>query len=335
MVDQFLAVFLGFERDCRRGVFGRVKHYYGVIEAQNQGSLHLHIIIWLEGALSPLMIQTKCIQDPEFKQHLFTWLESIFKHALPEGTMSIEGPRAAQTQCLLSRPPHPDLSDFDTVWPQFLREVLDASGQVHRHSETCFKKLPISIAALSPSERDKYCRFNYPYEIISETSIDDNGRIHHKRLDGNVVGHNPTISGSFQCNTDGKFIGSGLFGMALSIYMSNYTAKASLDSAVIISAFSSAFKSLQLSQAPGDTLPMDEEQCRKLLLKTLNQANGRRELSGQQVASTLLGYPNHISDARFSVFYWSKLLTWLSPDNFPPYHRTEVDNIVKESVESQ
>ncbi|KAF9069376.1 hypothetical protein BDP27DRAFT_1222652, partial [Rhodocollybia butyracea] len=32
MVDQFTDVFLGFEQDVKQGVFGRVKHYYGVIE---------------------------------------------------------------------------------------------------------------------------------------------------------------------------------------------------------------------------------------------------------------------------------------------------------------
>ncbi|KAJ6611401.1 hypothetical protein B0H10DRAFT_1809602, partial [Mycena sp. CBHHK59/15] len=32
MVDQFTDTFLGFERECKQGVFGRVKHYYGVFE---------------------------------------------------------------------------------------------------------------------------------------------------------------------------------------------------------------------------------------------------------------------------------------------------------------
>ncbi|KAJ7592800.1 hypothetical protein C8J56DRAFT_779364 [Mycena floridula] len=330
-MDQFTKVFLGFEHDCKWGVFGRVKHYYGVIEAQNRGSLHLHIIIWLEGALSPLMIQQRCNGEPEFKKCLFGWLESIFKHELPDGTVAVDSEsRGDRTRCLLSRPPHPDLLNFNVVWPQFLREVLDASGQVHSHSETCYKNIAVSMAALQPADRDRFCRFNYPYEIILETSMDEDGRIYPKRLDGNVVGHNPTISGSFQCNTDGKFIGSGLLGMALSIYMSNYTAKASLDSAIMISALSAALKSLKLSEK-SDSLTFDEEQCRKLILKTLNQSNGRRELSAQQVASTLLGYPNHISDARFSVFYWTKLLTWLSPEEFPPYRPTQASESISDS----
>ncbi|KAF9019133.1 hypothetical protein BDZ89DRAFT_959492, partial [Hymenopellis radicata] len=32
MVDQLINLFLGFKRECRKGVFGRVKHYYGVVE---------------------------------------------------------------------------------------------------------------------------------------------------------------------------------------------------------------------------------------------------------------------------------------------------------------
>lgn len=49
MVDQFTKVFLGEQQSGKRGVFGWVKFYYGMVEAQNRGSLHLHILIWLEG----------------------------------------------------------------------------------------------------------------------------------------------------------------------------------------------------------------------------------------------------------------------------------------------
>ncbi|KAJ7576513.1 hypothetical protein C8J56DRAFT_713521, partial [Mycena floridula] len=284
------------------GVFGRVKHYYGVIEAQNRGSLHLHILIWLEGALSSLEIQQQCSSDSIFRGRLFEWLESIFQHQLPDGTVAFEGPRADKTHCLLGRPPHPDNPEFNAQWPQFLRNVLDVSGHVHSHSETCFKNLPVSISSLTAAQQDEHCRFNYPQESNLETSMDDNGKISHKRLDSRVVGYNPTISGSFQCNTDGKFIGSGPLDQAFNIYMTNYTAKSTLDSPIVMSALAAANKSLEL--AAGQDTPCDEERCRKLLLKTLNQMVSRRELSAQQVSSALLGFPNHITDAHFSVFYW-------------------------------
>ncbi|KAJ7469817.1 hypothetical protein B0H11DRAFT_1628482, partial [Mycena galericulata] len=286
------------------GVFGRVKHYYGVFEAQNRGSLHLHILIWLEGALSPKHIHEKAAADEFFKQQLFRWLESIVKHDLPSDTQSItSSPKAEQHKCLLGRPPHPDEPNFRTVWPQFLREVLDVSGHVHEHNDTCFKKTPFSLATLDPQDRDRLCRFNYPIDLVPESFMDENGKISVKRLNGSVVGYNPTITGSFQCNTDAKFVGSGPFGMALAIYMSNYAAKSDLSSAVIMSALAAATKSFQRSD-PYSAGSMDDERCRKLLLKTLNQINGRRELSGQQVACSLLGIQNHVTDAKFAVFYW-------------------------------
>ncbi|KAJ7657449.1 hypothetical protein DFH06DRAFT_899682, partial [Mycena polygramma] len=294
------------------GVFGRVKHYYGVFEAQNRGSLHLHILIWLEGALSPKIIHERALANDAFKQQLFVWLESIIKHELPSETQSLAAqPKTVQKKCLMGRPRHPDDTDFNDAWPQYLREILDASGHIHEHNDTCFKKTPFSMASLEPEDRDRLCRFNYPIPLVPESSMDENGKISLKRLDENVVGYNPTISGSFQCNTDAKFVGSGPLGMALAIYMANYAAKSTVDSALIMSALGAAMKSLKTIYTMDDSsVSDDEERCRKLLLKTLNQINGRRELSGQQVACGLLGIRNHITDVHFAVFHWSKLLTW-------------------------
>ncbi|KAJ6630642.1 hypothetical protein B0H10DRAFT_1624356, partial [Mycena sp. CBHHK59/15] len=290
---------------------GRVKHYYGVFEAQNHGSLHLHILVWLEGALSPKLIHERVIASDLFKQELLNWLESIIKHDLPSDTHSLLFlPKSLRKKCLMGRPPHPDQASFHAEWPQFLREVLDASGNVHDHNDTCYKKTPFSMASLEPQDCDRLCRFNYPITLVPVSSMDENGKISLKRLNENVVGYNPTISGSFQCNTDAKFVGSGPLGMALAIYMCNYSAKSSLDSALIMSALAAAMKSLRKYNLDDPPQSLDDERCQQLLLKTLNQINGRRELSGQQVACALLGISNHVTDACFAVFHWSKLLTW-------------------------
>jgi hypothetical protein len=181
------------------------------------------------------------------------------------------------------------------------------------------------MLSLKPEDRDRLCRFNYPIPLVPESSMDEHGKVSQKRLDENVVGYNPTISRSFQCNTDAKFVGSGPLGMALSIYMTHYAAKPTgANSAVIMSALAAAMKAMQkLTADPNAPVSRDDERCRKLLLKTLNQINGRRELSGQQVACALLGILNHVTDARFAVFHWSKLLTWISPEQFPPYTKVK------------
>jgi hypothetical protein len=88
-----------------------------------------------------------------------------------------------------------------------------------------------------------------------------------------------------------------------------------------MSALAAATKTLQQA----GPLSLDEERCRKLLLKTLNQIVGRRELSGQQVACALLGIGNHVTDTQFAVFHWSKLLSWISKEDFPPYAKQVPD----------
>ncbi|KAF9055462.1 hypothetical protein BDZ89DRAFT_938054 [Hymenopellis radicata] len=313
MVDQLINVFLGFKRECRRGVFGRVKHYYGVVEAQNRGSLHLHILVWLEGALSPKQIQERCTIDNEFKTRLFSWLDSIIKYELPKDGPLEDTLSAKDKRSLLSRPPHPDLPNFEELWTTHLARVLAAVSQIHAHNDTCFKKIVRAFSLLTAAERDQLCRFFYPQDLVPETYINEDGRIFFRRLHRFMVGHNPIISGAFQCNTDGKFVGSGSFGMALSVYMTNYTAKSSLDSAIVMSALAAALHALGKEMANAD-----EEQCRSLLLKTLNQMNARRELSGQQVASSILAIPNHFTDLHFVKAYWSSTLSWLTPDIFQP-----------------
>ncbi|KIK57470.1 hypothetical protein GYMLUDRAFT_1011361 [Collybiopsis luxurians FD-317 M1] len=87
--------------------------------------------------------------------------------------------------------------------------------------------------------------------------------------------------------------------------MSSYTAKSSLDSAVVASALAAAMMSLKESG--------------ELNLESKEQSNARKELSGQQVATSLLGYSNHITNCCFAQFYWLKLLTWISSELFPAF----------------
>jgi hypothetical protein len=41
------------QENSEGGIFRVVKGYYGCVEAQGRGSLHCHMLIWLEGGLNP------------------------------------------------------------------------------------------------------------------------------------------------------------------------------------------------------------------------------------------------------------------------------------------
>ncbi|CAF3838431.1 unnamed protein product, partial [Adineta steineri] len=65
------------------GVVGPVKAYFGTVESQGRGSLHLHLLIWLNHDLKPADMKNK-IQDPSFRENLIAYLEDIIKEDLDE-----------------------------------------------------------------------------------------------------------------------------------------------------------------------------------------------------------------------------------------------------------
>ncbi|THU85225.1 hypothetical protein K435DRAFT_869505 [Dendrothele bispora CBS 962.96] len=56
-VKNLLEILLGTKRINKKGVKGEVSVYYGVVVAQGHGSLHIHLIIWINGGLSPIEIK--------------------------------------------------------------------------------------------------------------------------------------------------------------------------------------------------------------------------------------------------------------------------------------
>ena len=52
MVKLFITDILGADTN-QRGIYGPVPAYYGTVEQQGQLTLHLHMLIWLKGNLTP------------------------------------------------------------------------------------------------------------------------------------------------------------------------------------------------------------------------------------------------------------------------------------------
>jgi hypothetical protein len=65
------------------GVLGPIKAYFGTVESQGRGSLHLHLLAWLNHDMSPADLKQK-IQDLDFRRKLLAYLEDIVKEDLDE-----------------------------------------------------------------------------------------------------------------------------------------------------------------------------------------------------------------------------------------------------------
>jgi hypothetical protein len=89
----FLNNLLSSNRDpvnIRTGILGNVSGHYGVVEEQNRGSLHLHVLIWLHGAPQPDELFRKLESDPGFKRRFLEYYDDCIKESLPPGA-SIAG----------------------------------------------------------------------------------------------------------------------------------------------------------------------------------------------------------------------------------------------------
>jgi hypothetical protein len=65
------------------GVLGPIKAYFGTVESQGRGSLHLHLLIWLDHDMTPANMKAK-IEDADFREKLKAYLEDIIKEDLDD-----------------------------------------------------------------------------------------------------------------------------------------------------------------------------------------------------------------------------------------------------------
>ncbi len=65
------------------GVVGPIKAYFGTVESQGRGSLHLHLLIWLDHDMKPTDMKEK-IQNADFREKLKAYLEDIIKEDLDQ-----------------------------------------------------------------------------------------------------------------------------------------------------------------------------------------------------------------------------------------------------------
>jgi len=77
MIQAFIKHILGVDAD-HPGLYGDTSSYYGTVEQQGRLTLHLHMLLWIRGALTPQEIRDR-IMDPEsdFQKKMVEYLESV------------------------------------------------------------------------------------------------------------------------------------------------------------------------------------------------------------------------------------------------------------------
>ena len=76
----------GLQCDYSCGFYGDTEGYYGTVEQQGRLTLHLHMLLWIKGSVSPQCLR-ELVMDPSstFQQNLVRYLEACHQGELVTG----------------------------------------------------------------------------------------------------------------------------------------------------------------------------------------------------------------------------------------------------------
>jgi Helitron helicase-like domain at N-terminus len=114
----------------RKGVFGRVAAYFGTVKSQGRGTLHLHLLVWLNGTPSSDEL-TRMFEDDLFKQWVVNYIHANIR-AYVHGFESAASVKALPkvTERAYSRPPNPRAPDFEAERAETERQLAQTE-QIH------------------------------------------------------------------------------------------------------------------------------------------------------------------------------------------------------------
>jgi Helitron helicase-like domain at N-terminus len=328
-MKSFISPLLKFDpkqKDLEGGILGVVKAYYGCVEAQGRGTLHCHMMVWLEGGLNPDEIKKKILDDGdfEFRDRLIAFLDDTISNEIPEDPdPRLIVPSSIHHPCSVRG--HGNIGDTSGIDREQARKKdiyhLTKKCQIHKHSKTCYKywKGP---------PHPKECRFDLdPSNVQLETTFDmETGEICMRCLDGLVNNFNETILEAIRCNMDIKFIGSGSAAKAIIYYITNYITKLQLKTHVAYSALELSVKKLGEYNAEEDELTV---RAKKLLQKCAYSMISHQELSAQQVASYLMDYEDHFTSHEYQNLFWTSFESFINKEDPSPecYHDKNLNKV--------
>ncbi|KAJ7743466.1 hypothetical protein DFH07DRAFT_749949 [Mycena maculata] len=242
----FISALLGYdpeEKTLEGGILGVVKAYYGCVEAQGRGTLHCHMLVWLEGGLNPNEIKKRVLEDPEFGKRLLAFLNDTIS---VDPDLNLTVPSDDHHPCSVRGMPV-DPESFSPQRQKDLRNVV-LQCQTHTHSKTCFKYWK------RPPE-PKTCHLDlHEDNFPGESYVDpETGEIHLRCLDGLVNNFNATMLEAIRNNMDIKFIGSGASAKGILYCITDYIIKSELKTHVAFAMLELAVKKL------GEYNPLEDD----------------------------------------------------------------------------
>jgi len=279
------------------GVFGRVTAYFGVVESQGRGTLHLHLLVWLKHVPSSDEMSA-LLKTEEFRARIIAFIRANI-HAYAPGFEDGESVKNLphDNEVSYSRPPAPGSTDYNTQLTS--SEVLIARmEQLH----TCKPR-----RCLVFKKGQLVCKRRAPFQLSEDDFVTESGLCGPKRLYGFVNAWCPAILLNARCNNDIKFLTNGGDTKNITFYVTSYAAKKQGKnhnmSAIMAQGF--AYHLDHPKPAYVDDL---RDQHRLLLFRLVHTINREQELAAPMVMSYLMGWGDVFRTHTYTPIYWSSVV---------------------------
>jgi len=286
------------------GIAGYVSAYFGTVEFQGRGSLHLHIIMWLKDAPSSDQMQT-LLHEEGFRTRMVDFIRANIRSYVP-GLECAEDIRRSKNEVEIawSRPVDPRTTGdkYAHQLEAFERTIVRAK-QVH----TCEYR-----RCLVPDKNGQYrCKRNAPFEKSEEDIMLEGGKWKSKRVYEYLNGWMPSITVNLRCNNDAKILTNGSDTKSLMFYVTMYQTKKQGKNYNLSAVMAKGHGFHVEQQRDGQFLHGVRDQQRLLLFRVVNTINREQELSAPMVISYLMGWGDTYRSHHYSPIYWSSFVNAL------------------------
>jgi hypothetical protein len=352
MIQAFIKHVLGVDAD-HPGIYGDTSSYYGTVEQQGRLTLHLHLLLWIRGALTPQEIRDR-IMDPEsdFQKKMVEYLESVHMGEFITGSLEdvrqnldiaeLDGNYKNPTETL-PIPPPPQCnqnecgkcescnatSSWETQFQSIVDDILlrsnlhKCTGSAKQHEKKKMKhKQKNTVNKYQPvtgclSNKWGKCKARFPRKTFEHTEVNmDSGALNIKKGESMLNNVTAEVTYLIRSNTDVTSLLSGTAIKAVVAYVSDYISKPALKTYLIFEAVKSVFD--RNSEMLGGSLDR-KEKARRLLTQIVNNLTSKMEIGGPMASMYLLKNPDHYTNHNFRTFYWPNFVraaryVW-NPDN--------------------
>ncbi|GAW00963.1 ATP-dependent DNA helicase PIF1 [Lentinula edodes] len=270
------------------GIYGVVKAYVGMVESQGRGMLHLHMLVFLDGAPRP-SVMAQCLRGDQFRQRVAGFISVNLRADVGVGVEEMRSMKATPGVGF-NRPLDPWHSTYaqDVVSQE---KHLARSLQLHECS--------IGRCIQNRNGR-RFCKNRAPWKTSAEDWINEKGEWGMKRLNPYLNGFNPTILETIFCNNDVKLITNGAETQDSVWYFSAYQTKkkkrSNNTSAIVAKRF--AFHNVQ-EKANKE----DKDVHKRLITRCATALNREQEFSASEVVSYLMGWGDRYISHQFVPIY--------------------------------